>query len=251
MRGFWIVSGLVLLFGAGGGVTWILWRQPEVTPPIRGEAIALRLGCFGCHGPGGSGEIADPTSAAGKIPGWSLADAEMFVRSEQEIREWILYGESRRESAENMHKKEDPLVPMPAYEEVISERELDDLVAYFRAVSGWDPDIPDAAFEGRKIASRVGCFGCHGPSGMGGTANPRSFKGHIPPWDGKEFDDLVRDDQELLEWILDGQPRRLRENWASRYFLERQKIPMPAYRDYLSDDELNKLVVYIHWLRKR
>ena len=139
---------------------------------------------------------------------------------------------------------------MPAYEDLLSDRELDDLVAYYLAVSGWAPDIPDAAFEGRKIASRLGCFGCHGPAGMGGVANPGSFKGHIPPWDGEEFKELVRDDEELREWILDGRIRRLWDNPVARRFLESQKTRMPAYREHVSDEEVSKMVQYIRWLRR-
>ena len=86
---------------------------------------------------------------------------------------------------------------------------------------------------------------------MGGVRNPGSFKGHIPPWDGEEFDELVRDERELREWIMDGRSHRLWNNQAARYFLERQETPMPAYREHLSEDALNKLVAYIDWLRRR
>jgi mono/diheme cytochrome c family protein len=188
---------------------------------------------------------------AGTIPGWDSATTTMYAETEQEIREWILYGAPRRHASAKQRVESDYLVPMPAYEEYLSREDLDDLVAYFQAVSFWSPDIPEAAFEGRKLAAQIGCFGCHGPSGMGGVRNPGSFKGHIPPWDGKEFDELVRDERELREWIMDGRPRRLADNPVARYFLERQETPMPAYREHLSDVELNNLVAYIRWLRKR
>jgi len=175
----------------------------------------------------------------------------MYVHNEQEIRDWILDGGPPASSSPGRAAATDSLVPMPAYADYLSSRDLDDLVSYFRAVSGWDPDIPDEAYEGRKVALRLGCFGCHGPSGMGGVANPGSFVGHIPPWDGTEFDELVHDAGELNAWILDGRPRRLAANPAARYFLDRQKTPMPAYRQYISDNDLKKLVAYIGWLRSR
>jgi hypothetical protein len=172
----------------------------------------------------------------------------MYVKSRGEVREWILYGAPR---ARDPHLDPQRLISMPAYEKLLSSREVDDLVAYFLAVSGWDPEIPDAAFEGRKVAERAGCFGCHGPSGMGGIPNPGSFKGEIPPWDGEDFTELVRDDDELREWILDGRIRRLEQNPLARYFLEGQIVQMPAYRDSLSQEELARLVAYIRWLRER
>jgi mono/diheme cytochrome c family protein len=173
----------------------------------------------------------------------------MFITSEQDIREWILFGAPRSESERNRYDDHQMLVPMPAYEEYLSDGELDDLVSYFLAVSGWRPEIPDSAYEGRRIATRLGCFGCHGPSGMGGVANPGSFKGLIPPWDGEEFEELVHDEEELREWILYGKIERLWSNPAARFFLDRQKTPMPAYHDFISDAELDLLVNYIQWLR--
>jgi mono/diheme cytochrome c family protein len=248
-RVVWILLALSVMVAMGMGTALWWMRQPETTSAMRGRQLADKLGCFGCHGPEGKGGIADPTSPAGEVPDWSYATTKMFVSSPQDIREWILYGAPRRETARKYHDEHRPLVPMPAYEHYVSDAELDDLVAYFLAVSGWRAEIPDDAYEGRKIATRLGCFGCHGPSGMGGVRNPGSLKGHIPPWDGDEFEELVRNEQELREWILEGRIERLSRNPAARYFLDRQKTPMPAYHDYISDAELDLLVGYIQWLR--
>ena len=101
------------------------------------------------------------------------------------------------------------------------------------------------------MASRVGCFGCHGPGGRVGKRNPRSFKGYIPPWRGRDFNELVRDDEELRRWILDGKIDRLESNPLARYFTGRQVIQMPAYRDILNDEEVEALITYIHWLQNQ
>lgn len=247
----WAIAAIAIVAVAWEGLGRLVWRQAEVTPAIRGQALAGQLGCFGCHGPGGRGGVADPTSPAGDIPSWLGQTAQMYVRSENDIREWILYGAPRDNALPASPEAGSTLVPMPAYADTLSQRDLDDLVAYFRAVSGWDPDIPDDAYEGRKIAGRLGCFGCHGPSGMGGVANPGSFVGHIPPWDGEEFEELVHDQAELRAWILDGRPPRLDRHLVARYFLDRQKTPMPAYRQRISQDQLDQLVAYIGWLRRR
>ena len=142
----------------------------------------------------------------------------MFVKSEQDIREWILYGVPRSQAERHASDGHRTLVPMPSYERELDAGQLEDLVAYVLAVSGWRDEIPDAAYEGRKIATRLGCFGCHGPSGMGGVANPGSYKGHIPPWTGHEYAELVRDEGELREWILEGKIERSLEQPACPLF---------------------------------
>ncbi|MBI2920112.1 MAG: c-type cytochrome [Planctomycetes bacterium] len=248
-RAVWLALAFLVLCVTGAAFASRLWREPALTPAIRGEQVARKMGCFACHGAEGRGGIADPGARGGVVPGWDGPTVSSFAKDEQEIREWILDGAPRRVREAGAAKA--PFIPMPAYRGLIGEQELSDLVAYFRAVSGGFAEIPEAAYEGRAIAGRVGCFGCHGPAGAGGCANPGSFKGHIPAWDGEEFLELVRDDAELREWILDGHPKRLWENPAAKHFLEKQTIQMPAYRPYLRDDEVAKLVAYIRWLRKK
>jgi hypothetical protein len=80
--------------------------------------------------------------------------------------------------------------------------------------------------------------------------NVRAFKGYIPAWDGPDFPDLVKDDQELRDWILDGGTRRLTGNRLARWFIERQPIKMPAYRNHVTPAEVDRLVDYVHWLRQ-
>jgi mono/diheme cytochrome c family protein len=187
----------------------------------------------------------------------------MYVEKESEIREWILYGrpERLRDRNDHTHPNDDdhpdrteaqqpsPPVHMPAYEAVISEKELEDLVAYYKAVAAYDRPRAEA-LEGYRIAQRLGCFGCHGPGGLVGSANPQSFKGYIPPWRGGDYNDLVRDEHELRDWIRDGRIERLDSNPVARFFTRSQVIQMPAYRDLLSQDELNAVVSYIQWLQE-
>ena len=252
-RAPWLLAGAVLLLLGVAGIVFAnrYLRQFESTPALRGEAIARRLGCFACHGSEGRGGILDPGARGGSVPGWDGPTVATYAKDEQEIREWILDGAPRRLEKTDIAGGRTPLVPMPAYRGRISEQELSDLLAYFRSISAFGIEIPETAYEGRKVATKLGCFGCHGPSGIGGCSNPGSFKGHIPSWDGEEFVELVRDDAELREWILDGHAKRLWDNPAARHFLEGQTIKMPAYRQHLTDDETAKLVAYIRWLRKK
>lgn len=234
-----LLAAVVISTGAS------LLRRPEVTAAMRGKALARDLGCFACHGPAGSGGVANPGAASGRVPGWTHSEASLYLREEGEIREWILQGAPKRLAGDEARG----LLPMPAYEGAVSEGDVDDLIAYFQAVAAWYPEVPDDVFEGRKISERLGCFGCHGPSGMGGVPNPGSFKGHIPPWDGDEFLELVADDDELRTWILVGTLERLERDPLAKHFLDGQLIKMPAYEGRLSAAELEKTVRYIRWLR--
>lgn len=67
-------------------------RAPKLTPELRGYQLAEDLGCHGCHGPRGTGGVANPGDRDNEIPAWDGGMAMMFVKSESEIREWILDG---------------------------------------------------------------------------------------------------------------------------------------------------------------
>ena len=96
----------------------------------------------------------------------------------------------------------------------------------------------------------MGCFNCHGPEGRAAPENPRSFKGYIPSWSGKDFPELAKDDSEIRAWIQMGITPRFRDNVLARFFVNRQAVKMPAYGSHLSPEDLDRLLDYIHWLRR-
>jgi mono/diheme cytochrome c family protein len=213
----------------------------------RGARLAAERGCLGCHGP--AGRLADPdgTLGIGSVPSFEHDDVTGYAKSEGEIREWILDGKPRRLREAGADEPE-PLLAMPAWRGRLSPVEVDQLVAYVKAVSDFDP-VPDAAAEGRDTAARLGCFACHGPQGRLDTPNPGSLKGYVPSWSGDDFPELARDDSEIREWIRDGSPKRLRDNPVAAFFIRHQAIRMPAYGDRVSEDEVRRITAYIAWLR--
>lgn len=269
----------------GGFAAWGLLhhlRTPELTPELRGYALAEELGCHGCHGPRGTGGVKNPRAGVrqtpGEIPAWDGGNAMMYVKSENEIREWILDGRPwrlvLRDSLAARASRTDadsaspfpepgrvdlrpsplatvtPPVRMPAYRGIVDEKQLADLVAYYKAVAVFGNEVdamPAEARDGYAIARDTGCFGCHGPGGFIGVKNPRSFKGYIPPWHGPDFHELVRNDDELRAWILDGGIARIAENRVGRWFTTRQVVKMPAYRGVLADSSVADLMSYIRW----
>lgn len=222
------------------------WQRVALDTPVqRGRLIAEAMGCAGCHGAGGSQPIANPGAKGGEVPGWTGGTWMMWNRDERDVRSWILKGRPE-------HREPDPgaLIAMPAYESRLSPKELDDLVAYVLAASHFGSIEDEAAAAGHEAAYRWGCFGCHGPEGRGLVMNPGSFRGYIPPWDGVDYGDLVRDDGELRQWVRNGATDRFLANPIARRFLKTQAISMPAYHERVSDDELSAIAAYIAWVRR-
>ena len=237
-----LAEGALLLVFA----TRLGWQRAALDTPVqRGRQVAERMGCFGCHGAGGAEPIANPGAKGGEVPRWSGGTWMMWNRNEGDLRAWILDGKAP-------HREPDAgaLIRMPAYRGRLGAREADDLVAYVLAVSHFGPIEDELAATGHETAYRLGCFGCHGPEGRGLVSNPGSLKGYIPPWDGEDFVELVRDDAELGQWIRNGASDRMRAHPVGRRILESQAVPMPAYGDRVSDGELRALAAYIAWVRK-
>lgn len=228
------------------------WRTRNIGPVQRGYAAASAHGCFACHGAGGVVGLEDPGHGIGGVPAFSNDDVQAYARDEAEIREWILDGLPSRLRKERAGEgpEDQSLLQMPAWRGRLSEGEVDGLVAYVKAVSDFEVPDSEPAREGLETAGRLGCVGCHGPQGRGNSPNPGSLKGYIPSWDGADFPELARDDGELREWILDGSPKRLREHPIARWFLQRQVVQMPAYRNKVSESEVESILAYIRWLRR-
>src|SRR5689334_7565510 len=90
--GAWLLTMSILVY------PWVhdLVLGVEVTPAERGFRVALRAGCFHCHGPNGTGGVKNPGSEDGEVPGFSGGTPMMWVKNEQEMREYILDGAPAR-----------------------------------------------------------------------------------------------------------------------------------------------------------
>lgn len=251
MRKAPVVGALALVAAAAAGFAFQYWRGKNVSRVQHGYRVAQEKGCFTCHGPGGLRGMADPGYGLDEVPPLAGGLITMYAENEQEIREWILDGLPRRvrQDPQQMKLRENALIRMPAWSGLLSKDEVEALVAYVKAVSDFESPPEGPASQGKQVAQRLGCFNCHGPQGRGSSPNARAFKGYIPSWDGKDFDELVQGEGELREWILDGSPRRLRENRVARWVLGRQPIQMPGYRGHLSEPEVQQIIAYVRWVR--
>jgi len=244
-------GALALVWSAVPAVRHVV-VQAEETPAARGLRLADALGCFACHGPGGEGGINNPGSREGEVPAFVEQTQMMYVTGTHELREYVLDGmpARRRDDPDYLAEIERAAVRMPAYRPFLSERQVDDLVAYLRAASGQVLPTGDAmAFRGAELAVELACFSCHGPLGAGGVANPGSLKGYVPSFWGDDFDELVRDDDELRRWIVDGEIERIADHPVGGWFFRRQALKMPAYGERLMPEEVDALVAYVRWIR--
>jgi mono/diheme cytochrome c family protein len=167
--GQWLLTVSIL------GYPWLhnLVLGVEITAAERGYGVAVRAGCFNCHGPNGTGGVKNPGSDDGEVTGFAGGTPMMWVKSESELREYILDGAPARKRADPRYRQEmeGQLLTMPAYRGYIRNRDVDDLVAYLRAVSGLLAPSDELAAQGQDLAYRLGCFSCHGPMGYGSSRN--------------------------------------------------------------------------------
>jgi mono/diheme cytochrome c family protein len=252
------VIAVVLLIVVALETAWLLYPMVrarvlalEEGPAARGHRLAVGLGCFSCHGPGGTGNTHNPGSEEQTVPSFTERTQMMYAKTPDALREYILDGAPRRkrEDPDYRAKMEAAALRMPAYRSFVTDAQVDDLVAYLRAAS--DLIVPDEALAaaGAELAAQLSCFACHGPLGTGGVSNPGSLKGYVPAFTGADFDELVRDDDELRAWTGKGEITRISQHPVGRRFFERQAIKMPAYERFVPAGDIDKLIAYVRWLR--
>ncbi len=100
-----------------------------------------------------------------------------------------------------------------------------------------------AAERGRRLAERTGCFGCHGPEGKEGTANPGRSEKTVPSF--RSLMMYAKNETEVREWIRDGvtAARAKSETWRANR--KAGALRMPDFGDRLSSKQIEDLVAYV------
>lgn len=189
----------------------------------------VQFACAQCHGEHGRGGVS-PYVPALNIIGKQLTPARLRAIIDHGL------GESKN-----------PTKPyMPVWGEVISKRQVSDLIAYLRAglpvvATAEPPPIPKnqgLAVEGSALYVRYGCINCHGPNGLGGVPNPQSPDKSIPPLSGVDFRKEFDTDAKIIAVIRSGS------------VIGRAPIvSMPHWGGIIPNDRLQALVAYLKTLK--
>ena len=241
-----VVVGLVLISAVAAAFAF----RPHLPAAERGRRLAERTGCFSCHGPGGIRGAANPGRTDKTVPAFE-GDVMMYAKTPDQIHEWIHNGVTSKKAASRTWRAErdSGALRMPAFKGRMSERQMDDLVAYVMAMAGMPEPEDSLSSHGLERAEALGCVGCHGSGGRLAHSNPGSLKGYVPSWDGEDFPELVRDSTEFGQWVNRGVSRRFEHNQFARFFLDRAVLKMPAYEHHLAPGDLEALWAYVRWLR--
>ena len=245
---YWLILGVAIVLACGAAAFMVF--RPRLPAAERGRRLAERTGCFACHGPGGIRGAANPGRTDRTVPTFE-GDVMMYAKTPEEIHEWIHDGVTgKRSRSQTWREQRDRgALKMPAFKGRMSERQMEDLVAFVVASSG-TPEPPDpVAARGLERAEALGCVGCHGAGGRLAGRNPGSLKGYVPSWDGADFPELVRDRAEFDEWVERGVSRRFESNPLAQFFLKRAVLLMPAYEKHLEPGDLDALWAYVEWVR--
>ena len=219
-----LLTGLAAC-GSGGST-----KTTAVSPQVAaGAHNFVAFACDACHGEQGKGGVSPVVPALTQIA-HTLTPAQLRTIINQGL------GESAN-----------PTQPfMPVWGTVISDTQVNNLVAYLRAglpsvADAVPPSIPQGqgdAVAGAALYVRYGCINCHGPNGLGGVPNPLSKDKVVPPLSGPDFRAEFDTEQKIVDFIGSGS------------VLGKAPITaMPHWGGIIPNDQLHQLYAYIQTLK--
>jgi mono/diheme cytochrome c family protein len=217
-------TGATTAAGATSTPTATGTTTPLPADVVAGASTFRSFACGACHGLSGKGGV-NPA-----VPALTGAGKEF---SAAQLRKIIDKGAG---------VVSDPKAPfMPVWGPVISDTQVNQLVAYIKAglppVPGSEPEqVPAGAspqVAGETLYRTYGCVNCHGPNGLGGVPNPGSPDQAVPPLSGTDF---------RREFT----PAKIKEVIMGGSVIGKPPIvAMPHWGGVLTDEQANDLVAYI------
>ena len=120
---------------------------------LLGDRLSRQVGCYQCHGELGQGQLGNPASLKGYIPGFQGRDFLVLTDNGDpaEIRHWIEHGRGKAIESGLLGGLakgyfDAQAIPMPGYADVLSAPEIDLLVRYVEWLQAQGP-MDAAAIE--------------------------------------------------------------------------------------------------------
>ncbi len=232
----------------------------QQVPLLReGKALYTQHGCAGCHAVHGFGQsVSIDLSDVGDKP-WQLLDFT-FVNGEPTLAHWIdqHFKEPRRITPgfrkDELPPGEEEIYPSFMPDMGVTDEQASALTVYMLSLTDESlpakyvkPPPPEPAppayassvDAGRAVFEKYGCTGCHGPGGLGGRKNWNSQLIEEVP--ALVYERVYYSRDEVKALIRNGrQPVPRRD--ASRPM---PPLYMPAFKDRISEEELDHLVDYL------
>jgi mono/diheme cytochrome c family protein len=96
--------------------------------------------------------------------------------------------------------------------------------------------------RGARLAAEKGCLSCHGPAGRLADPDGTLGIGGVPSFAHDDVTAYAKSEADIREWILDGGPRRLRDEADGE---PEPVLRMPAWRGRLSSEQVGHLIAYV------
>lgn len=192
----------ILLIGCAGRSTSRASAAPKSqtysAEAQKGAWLYMEYACVQCHGIGGAGA----SLIRGSGPSLTSSDFKSAFPKEE------MYDEALVNIIRNgLIRENDRPASMPAWNGILSEEDIRNIVAYIRAgLPDLGVPLPPAK-TGEQIYKAFACNKCHGPLGTGGIRNVAAVDpAHqvIPALGGPSFKERVTSKDELRKHLLNG-----------------------------------------------
>ena len=235
---------------------------------LKGRELFKAKGCYGCHAIRDFGQTVSQDLTEVGSKSYQLLEADFEMMDPPHVRIHWLASKLRHPRALNpgVRPEQLPLGEEEVYPSAmpyfgLSDDEIQALTTYLLSLTDANPPasyvtraLPEpppvyasAVERGHAVFEKYGCAACHGIGGVGGRKNPNSgLASEVPSlmYVKAYYGDHV---DALKNVIRNGRQPVPRQN-AQR---PRPPLYMPAWKDRISEDDLDALVAYLFSLADR
>jgi mono/diheme cytochrome c family protein len=235
---------------------------------IKGQKLFKAKGCYGCHAVKDFGQTVsvDLTEVGSKSHLLIEADFEMMEEPHNRIH-WLMRKLKNPRTlnpgvrSDELPAGEEEVFPSAMPHFGLVEADIEALTVYLLSLTAFDPPAsyvippqpePTPIYasppeKGKAVFEKFGCAACHGIGGVGGRRNWNAGLGeevpsllYVKAYYGNDIESLKRLIREGRQPVPRANPTR-----------PNPPLYMPAWKDRISEEELDALVVYLFSLADR